>query len=189
MKLALELLSEKDADPSLIQSVQSDIVESEKLVEQLLVLSRIEMEVPAANFETVKLNEVLQKAVEQVNPLARTAGIQIVTPSGEGFVRGDAAQLQRAFSNILENAIKFSSPGGKVEIMLEALLDKVRIEIADQGSGLAEGEQDKILNRFIEAKLHKIKRVQDWGYLLHEGLLNLTAERFRLLLIIPLVPS
>ena len=152
MKLALELLSEKGADPSLIQSVQSDIVESEKLVEQLLVLSRIEMEVPAANFETVELNEVLQKAVEQVNPLARTAGIQIVTPSGKAFVRGDSAQLQRAFSNILENAIKFSSPGGKVEIMLEALPDQERIQIADQGSGLAEGEQDKIFEPFYRSK-------------------------------------
>lgn len=152
MKLALELLSEKGADPSLIQSVQSDIVESEKLVEQLLDLSRIEMEVPAANFESVELKGVIQKAVEQVSPLARTAGIEIVTPSGEIFVRGDAAQLQRAFSNILENAIKFSSTGGKAEIMLESLPDKARIQIADQGSGLEEGEQEKIFEPFYRSK-------------------------------------
>ena len=165
MKLALELLSEKGSDPSLIQSMQSDITESEKLVEQLLVVSRLEMEIPTGNFEPVDVNAVMQKAIEQMNPQARSARVEIVytPPASSLIVKGDADQLQRAFANVLENGVKFSPAGSKVEVRVESLSPTVRIRISDNGSGLEPAEQEKIFEPFYRSKSAKEKEGSGLG--------------------------
>jgi two-component system OmpR family sensor kinase len=166
MKLALELLSEKGADPSLIQSMQSDISESEKLVEQLLILSKIEMEIPAVNFEPLQVSMIMQKAIEQLNTMARSAGVEILfQPPTQDLpqIHGDAAQLQRAFANILENAVKFSTPGSKVEVQFQAVSKNVKIAIADHGSGLEPGEQEKIFEPFYRSKAAQNKEGSGLG--------------------------
>ncbi len=165
MKLALELLLEKGADSALIQNVQADISESEKLVEQLLILSRIEMEVPAANFESTDVNLALQKAIEQMEPLARSAGIEIDYPNAVSRMirNGDAAQLQRAFANVLENAVKFSSSGSKVDVSAEISTQSVRIRIGDHGSGLGAEEHEKIFEPFYRSQTAKKKEGSGLG--------------------------
>jgi two-component system, OmpR family, sensor kinase len=165
MKLAVELLSEKGSDPSLIQSMQSDITESEKLVEQLLVLSRLEMEIPTTNLEPVDVNEVMQRAIEQIHPQARSArvSIEFAPASTPLLVKGDADQLQRAFANVLENGVKFSPAGSKVEVRVESMSPIVRIRIADQGSGLEPAEREKIFEPFYRSKSAKEKEGSGLG--------------------------
>ena len=186
MKLALELLSEKGSDPSLIQSMQSDISESEKLVEQLLVLSRLEMEIPTTNFEPVDVSAVMERAIEQINPQARSARVTIeFTPSSHSLVvKGDAEQLQRAFANVLENGVKFSPAGSNVDVQIESLSPSIRIRISDQGSGLLPAEQEKIFEPFYRSKSAKEKEGSGLGLFIarrivesHSGKISASANQ------------
>jgi signal transduction histidine kinase len=186
MKLALELLSEKGSDPSLIQSMQSDISESEKLVEQLLVLSRLEMEIPTTNFEPVDVSAVMERAIEQINPQARSARVTIefTPPSHSLVVKGDAEQLQRAFANVLENGVKFSPAGSNVDVQIELLSPSIRVRISDQGSGLLPAEQEKIFEPFYRSKSAKEKEGSGLGLFIarrivesHSGKISASANQ------------
>jgi two-component system, OmpR family, sensor histidine kinase KdpD len=108
----------------------------------------------------------MQKAIEQLNTMARSAGVEILfqLPTQDlPQIPGDVAQLQRAFANILENAVKFSTPGSKVEVQFHAAPKNVKIAIADHGSGLEPGEQEKIFEPFYRSNAARNKEGSGLG--------------------------
>jgi two-component system OmpR family sensor kinase len=147
MRIALEMLSEKQPDEKLIDSMQQEISESEKLIEQLLLLSRIEMNVPMAK-EIVPLEKVAKRAIEQLEPLAKHKGVNLIQ-KGNALVIGDFYQLERALLNVLENAIKFSSRDQNVELQIEQANGSVILKCKDQGSGIDSTEREKIFQAFF----------------------------------------
>jgi signal transduction histidine kinase len=150
MRIALELLSEKttEADAEkFIQSIQNEIQESEKLIEELLVLSRIEMSVPVPH-ETLQIEKVVERAITQTKPVADYEGISLKT-SGEGRVKGDPYQLEKAMVNILENAIKFSQRGQTVEFNVIQRDRNVILQCKDEGPGIEQAEVTKLFDPFF----------------------------------------
>jgi signal transduction histidine kinase len=147
MRIALELLSEKQPGEKLIEDMQQEISESERLIEQLLLLSRIEMNVPPAK-ELVDLEKVTKRVIEQLEPIAKHKEVKLIQ-RGAGMVLGDFYQLERALLNVLENAIKFSSKNGSVELEIEQAQDGVVLKCKDQGSGIDPTEQEKIFQAFF----------------------------------------
>jgi len=160
MNIALELLSEKSAlsqdEIQLLKSIRMDIAESEKLVEQLLVLSRIEMNLPAPMLEEIDVNALLKRSVQQLAPLAETSGVRISNGqpgnTEKAVVQGDSSQLQRALLNVIENAIKFSPANGEVRVDINRQGGSLAINVIDQGSGIAPDESDKIFQPFYRGK-------------------------------------
>jgi signal transduction histidine kinase len=150
MRIAVELLNERTEGQEntldLLQNIQREIEESEKLIEQLLVLSKIEMNAPMIQ-ERVQLEKVSQKAIEQVEPLARRGGIGL-TCSGSATIRGDFYQLEKALLNILENAVKFSKPSAPVRIEIASSNGFAFWKCLDQGAGINTEEQEKIFEPF-----------------------------------------
>ncbi len=154
MRIALELLREKTrGEPeteNLLNHIQQEITESEKLIEQLLILSKIEMNPPLTR-EPVPLEQVSERAIKQVEPLARHAEVQITT-SGTASITGDFYQLERAIINVLENALKFSNPGEEVRIEIMRSDEFVIWKCVDHGSGIDVHETDKIFQPFFRGR-------------------------------------
>ena len=150
MRIALELLSERTEGQtntvSLIQNIQEEIAESEKLIEQLLVLSKIEMNAPSIK-EPVQLEKVTAKAIQQVAPLAHRAGIDLIC-SGSAMIAGDLHQLERAMTNVLENAVKFSESPAQVNIRIASEKGSAFWRCVDEGSGIAKEEREKIFQPY-----------------------------------------
>ena len=147
MRIALELLSEKQPGEKLIEDMQQEISESERLIEQLLLLSRIEMNVPITK-EVVALEKVVKRTIEQLESLAKHEEVDFIQ-KGEAVVLGDLYQLERAFLNVFENAIKFSSKGGRVEVEIEQTDSNVILKCKDQGLGIDSTEQQKVFQAFF----------------------------------------
>jgi len=153
MKIAAELISEQDPSAGkLVNEIKTDIEASEALVEQLLCLSRIEMGLPSAIRETVDLEQVIQRSIVSVEPVARASGISIRYSGGTHSVNGDSAELQRAIVNILENAVKFSTAENEVELEMRRQNDVIRIVCRDHGAGIESDEQQKIFEPFYRGK-------------------------------------
>ena len=150
MRVALELLGERTEGQantaSLVQNIQQEIGESEKLIEQLLILSKVEMNAPSIK-EPVQLAKVCERAIEQVEPIASRAGIDLIC-SGSAMITGDFYQLERAMTNVLENAVKFSEPPAQVHIRISSENGFAFWRCADYGSGIARDEQEKIFQPF-----------------------------------------
>ena len=141
---ALAVLAETLAvedDPAVTQRLVSHITtEAERagrLIEDLLDLSRIEAE-GVLTEELVDTNAVTDTAADRVLPLARQRQVEIVVAPAQTalLVRGDERQLVSAVANLLDNAVKYSEPGSKVEVGASRSGSWARIAVRDQGIGI-----------------------------------------------------
>ncbi len=120
-----------------------------QLVEKLLDLSILQAGRAAPREIWYSIDEVLQEAVEQMSGQSQVTFKLAVEP-GMPLLQGDPAQLERAFANILENAVRYA--GEKpVTVRARAVRDRIRVLIADQGPGIAKAEQERIFLPFYRA--------------------------------------
>jgi signal transduction histidine kinase len=158
MKIATEILAERHADHpeilKLVHGIQSDLSESEKMIEQLLMISRIEMDLSSPMRERVDVGEMVSKAVQQVQPVAQASGIALECElsSAGATLSGDEAELQRAMANIIENAVKFSPEGSHVKILALSENGRIRVSVLDSGTGIPPEEREKIFEPFYRGK-------------------------------------
>ncbi len=124
-----------------------------RLVEELLELSRLEAGVGLRALAPVDMDQVLQRAVERMEPQARQAGLALTLrlPSSLPSVLGDAERLERVVVNLLDNAIKFTPPGGSVTVMASATQQGIVVAVQDTGIGIDERDLPRIFERFYKA--------------------------------------
>jgi two-component system sensor histidine kinase KdpD len=118
------------------------------LVEKLLDLSRLQSGAAEQHVGAYSLEEVIGEAVEHVAGDATLVRLSI--DEDLPLLEGDAGQLERAFANLIENAVRYS--GGKpVSIRARALAGRVRVRIVDQGPGIRSGELERIFMPFYRS--------------------------------------
>lgn len=107
------------------------------LVERLLEVARFRSKHSSFNLVVNSIEEILSHAIEIVRPVAGSKQVDVVSDIvTSATVMADFDQLQTAFSNILFNSVKFTPPGGVITIHCSADSDRVRVELADTGSGI-----------------------------------------------------
>jgi signal transduction histidine kinase len=114
----------------------------------LLRISELEAGRRRAGFRSVDLGKLVAQVAELYEPLAEDRAITLSLATRSWSVEGDDKLLFEALSNLLDNAIKFGRPGGRVEI---ALIEDERgdaIEVRDDGPGIPPEERDAVLRRF-----------------------------------------
>jgi len=118
------------------------------LVEKLLDLSRLQSGASEQHVEAYSLEEVIAEAVEHVG--AETELVRVSLDEDLPLLEGDSGQLERAFANLIENAVRYS--GGKpVSIRARAVAGRVRVRIVDQGPGIRPGELERIFMPFYRS--------------------------------------
>ncbi|HVF16022.1 MAG TPA: HAMP domain-containing sensor histidine kinase, partial [Steroidobacteraceae bacterium] len=121
------------------------------LVERLLEVARIRSRRTSFNLVANSLEEILDDAIGCVRAVAGSKQIAIVAAiSTPTWVMADFDQLQRAFSNILFNSIKFTPVGGTISVSCATADDRIRIEFTDTGSGMASEFLQKAFEPFTQ---------------------------------------
>lgn len=119
-----------------------------RIVDDLLDLSRLEFG-GTDDWSEVDLGQVLIEVVGSNQHAAKRQGLGLsLNGSVEAVVRGDRAQLVSVFSNLVDNAIKYSEKGGLVTVGSEIKNDDVLISVKDHGIGIAQRDQRRIFERF-----------------------------------------
>ena len=117
------------------------------LVDKLLDLSRLEGGHAQPRPDWCSIEEVVTAAVED---LGERAGLVRVSLDPDlPFVRADAAQLERAIANLLDNAVRFSA-GEQALVRARALRDRLAIRVVDRGPGVPQGELERIFEPFYQ---------------------------------------
>jgi two-component system, OmpR family, sensor kinase len=181
IKIALELLQDPQAPPdrkqTVMEGIHQDVAECEKLIEQLLLLSRIEMSLPSTRQDRIDVSTLMQKVVKQIEPLAQAARVNVEpvqTGAPSITIEGDEDQLQRALSNVLENAVKFSSPGNRVQFSVQHSENgHVRFQIIDDGPGIPEEERSKIFQPFFRGSQNLKREGTGLGLFLAKRIVDL----------------
>ncbi len=119
-----------------------------RIVDDLLDLSRVEFG-GTEEWTDIDLGRVLVEVVGTNQHAAKRQGLGLsLTGSAELLMRGDRAQLVSMFSNLVDNAIKYSEAGGVVSVESATQGDEILVTVTDHGIGIAERDQKRIFERF-----------------------------------------
>jgi signal transduction histidine kinase len=124
-----------------------------QLVEDLLDMSRIISGKIRLDVQRVSLADVLEASYETVRPAADAKGVRIrkVIDPLAGPVSGDPNRLQQIIWNLLNNAVKFTQRGGRVDLLLERVNSHVEVTVHDTGDGIAPEFLPHVFDRFRQA--------------------------------------
>jgi PAS domain S-box-containing protein len=120
-----------------------------QLIEDLLDVSRIILGKIRLNITLVKLDSVVEAAIETVRLAAEAKDIHIETQFNfAGTILGDANRLQQVIWNLLSNAIKFTPRSGRVEVQLDAIDGQAQLQVRDTGQGIESEFLPFVFDRF-----------------------------------------
>ena len=132
----------------LAERIVSESHRMARIVDALLDLSRIEFS-GTEDWTQVDLAPVLVEVVSTNQHAAKRQGIGLsLTGASQLNVLGDRSQLVSGFSNLVDNAIKYSEPGGIVSVSSSIVGEEVVVAITDYGIGISKQHQDRIFERF-----------------------------------------
>ena len=148
-----EVALNKRRSPEEYESVLSvnleEINKMSQLVENLLVLARLENEDPLLKIQSISLTQIIEQVLNTMKPLADQKKISLLFLSNEQIlIEVDANQVNRVISNIIDNAIKYTPNNGEVNIKLSKDNVFAKIVISDTGIGMAKDELSRIFDRF-----------------------------------------
>ena len=131
---------------ALLETIRLETARLERLVANLLDLSRLEAGAAQAQRELWPVDELVSRALDAIGA---DAGRILVSLDGDApLVHVDAAQLERVLANVLENALRFSSPSDPVDLVVSSTGDDVLVQIVDRGPGLEAGSLERIFQPF-----------------------------------------
>jgi two-component system heavy metal sensor histidine kinase CusS len=122
-----------------------------KIVEDLLLLSRLEYQPQVFNFEQLDFSVFIEEVFEQSRKMAQEKNIfmRLIGSKNSVFINADGLHLKRLFLNLLNNAIKFTPVGGRIDIGMRVEGKKIMASIQDTGVGIKAEHLDKIFSRFF----------------------------------------
>lgn len=158
-----------------------------ELIADLFELARLESDQTSAQKEPCALNELVQDVAGKFSLAAeeRDIGLRFEIPERATFVSADVGLIERALENLIDNALKFTGPGGAISLSVEAKDGAVETRVSDTGRGIAEQHLPRIFDRFHRADdalddgrrgsglgLAIVKRIVD----LHGGTIQVASE-------------
>ncbi len=141
-------------DPALanrfLQTIRENVLRLNRLVDDLLTLSSIELGESALHSESVALGEILDKAQALILAKAAVKGVVLKTdlPPDLPAILADRDRAVQVLLNILDNAVKFSPEGGKIDVKAAEENEFVAVRVTDQGPGIPAGEIPRLGERF-----------------------------------------
>jgi heavy metal sensor kinase len=144
----------RDADESraALEQIVAEVERTSHLTENLLLLAKADSGAAGLQRHDVDLAATVGEACAQAEVLARVKGLELAAELPERlYVAGDAQALRRLFLILLDNAVKYTPAGGRVEVALRAHGDDVVGEVRDNGIGISPHDLPHVFDRFYRA--------------------------------------
>jgi PAS domain S-box-containing protein len=143
-------------NPSIVETARSmmerQVDHMVRLVDDLLDMSRISRNKLELRREWVELGTVLRTAVETSRPMIDAAGhaLELQLPEAPVLLDADPVRLAQVFSNLVNNAAKYTPRGGRIRVAAHGGADEVRVTVSDNGIGIAPAELARIFDMFVQ---------------------------------------
>ncbi len=134
------------------QTTKRQIQQLVRLIDDLLEVSRISTGRMHLQAEVLDLVELIRQTVESALPTIQERSHELVVawPKAPVWVTGDGTRLAQVFINLLNNAAKYTDPGGRITIEFEHLPDVIEVRVDDNGIGIAPEMQEAVFGLFVQ---------------------------------------
>ncbi len=146
-------------------TLKSELNRQKILIDRLLIAGRLESGMMKLEIVPMDIIPVLEESMMAVRPIAAKGKVSLIMTAQQRSVRviGDNSGLQQVFINLINNAVKFSRQGGKVEVIVTENDDEALVEIVDSGVGIPEQAIPYLFERFYRAKNVTIAEIPGSG--------------------------
>lgn len=152
LKLQAQLIErspDSDARSAAVHELRRGIDRATRMVEQLLTLARNEPGAPTQTQTTVDLSEAVRLAVAETVGAAAAKSIKLELHADEPLpVQGNADALRILARNLVDNAVRYTPPGGQVEVSVTRVDGQPQLRVDDSGPGIAPTEHERVFERF-----------------------------------------
>lgn len=187
--LADSLMQQPDAPKELYQEFMQDITQEiereNKIITDLLSLVKMDKTEAQMNIASVDMNELLENILKRLRPIARKRDVEVVFESIRPVsAEVDDVKISQAFTNLVENAIKYNKEHGWVKVLLDADHQFFTVEISDSGIGIPEEDYEHIFERFYRVDKSHSREIGGTGLglaitrkaiLLHRGSIKVSS--------------
>lgn len=158
-ELLHEEMPQKNRD-RFLENIRSETARAERLISRLLELSAVESKSHLDSVKEIDFCEVVRRALVQAEPMAEIARVSLEAHLSEQPMRvmGDAFVLRAAVTNLIENAVDFSSASAVVSIDVFAEKGEIVLTVDDRGPGIPDYAKDKVFDRFYSLRHHQSGR-------------------------------
>jgi len=164
-----EVLMSDESDPDVRSSCLEVIFKNTnhiiKMVNDLLQLAKVEDFNTIMEIRPVSADESLMEAWKACVPAAESRDVSLLNmlPPDGPMVQSDFDQLVQVFRNLLENAVRYSPPGGHVKVFSQTADGKVTFGVSDNGPGIPRHDQQRIFERFFRVEKYRGKESGSTG--------------------------
>lgn len=164
----IELLKSGDRDEETRQYFYDVLdIEAERLhhlIDDMLVLSQIENAKDDVQTVPCNLNQEIETVLRRAKPIAEKNGIVLRLEAEEAFlVASSPTRLQQLFGNLVENAIKYNKPQGRVTVTLQRQRNMVLVKVKDTGIGIPQEHLPRLFERFYRVDSSRSREIGGTG--------------------------
>jgi two-component system phosphate regulon sensor histidine kinase PhoR len=136
--------------------IRDESTKLEALINDFLEFSRIQTGTMKFEFGPTSLDKELMELLEVYEPKTRSRGIELILDIADDLpvIQADAKRLRRVFTNLLDNAIKFTKEPGKIMIQTKDIGESILIKVKDQGVGIAREDLPRIFDAFHRGEVN-----------------------------------
>ncbi|HLF67355.1 MAG TPA: ATP-binding protein, partial [Gammaproteobacteria bacterium] len=134
-----------------LQKLITGVDRSAHVVQQLLTMSRMVPEATLPDFSQVNLRKIAAEVIAEIAPkaLEKNTEIELVIPKFKPLIKGSPMALNILIRNLIDNAVRYTPYGSKIQVSLLSYRNKTQLIVADDGPGIPEELRQRVFERFF----------------------------------------
>lgn len=136
----------------LAQTIYEEATRLNRLVTNLLDMTRLESGTVQLRREWQSLEEVIGGALARLDPLLEGRTVAVQLPDDLPLVQFDMVLIEQVFINLVENAVRYTPPASPIEIRATLEHGAIRVDVADRGPGILPGDEERIFDKFYRGR-------------------------------------
>ena len=159
LNLQAEIMSrstDKHEISDALSNLKQGITRSTHLVEQLLTLARQQHVIKQTPFEIIELEGLVKDVIEEFAQIANSKNIDLgLASKGKAYIEGNKGALRTMLVNLVDNSIRYTPEGGKIDVSVLMEENKIILEITDSGTGIPLADRERVFDRFYRGLGHR----------------------------------
>lgn len=164
IELTLNKIREPKYYMASLSTIQSEAIQIQTIVDNLLMLTKYTKENIEQTFTSCSLDSILLETIHKYNNKLQEKNIKLHLKQFESLtMNGNALLLRTIFSNLIDNAIKYTPKDKNIFIFLYEKEEQIHFLIKDEGIGIAKEQLEKVMNRFYRVDASRNKKIKGFG--------------------------